>query len=62
MKDKIKSAFLCLSVHPSDFDLLGFGSEGGFNIDCDFPMGYSLLCTAFEKFNIFGVGIENKMW
>lgn len=43
VKCDIKSVFCLLSVHPDNFDLLGFSFEGNFYVDCTLPMGSSVL-------------------
>ena len=52
-KCDIKSGFRLLPVHPHDFNLLGFQFAGAFYVDRALPMGCSVLCAAFEKFNTF---------
>ena len=50
-KTDIKSAFRIISIHPSDFPLLGMKWDKQFYYDVCLPMGLSSSCAIFEAFS-----------
>lgn len=49
----IKSAFILLPIHNSDFELLGFKIQDMIFIDKCLPFGCSVSCAKFEKCSTF---------
>lgn len=49
-KMDINSVFRLHPVHPADFDFMGMQFDGKYCIDKCMPMGCSISCSLFEKF------------
>jgi hypothetical protein len=52
-KCDIKSAFRLLTIHPDDYELVGFSFNDKYYFDKAMPMGCSVSCSTWVKFSTF---------
>ena len=48
-KTDLENAYKQVSIHPNDFELLGFQIAGSFYYDKTLPFGLSYACQLFEQ-------------